>query len=232
MRHLPILLLFFLSYSCAQTTPETGEAAGVAEPQVAETTGIIAVEPMATASESTDDKDPVMASIRQEYARIQNLLESGQLKKDSTSIECEDEMIFGQLTLYSDASGVVLATNSYSQGDHGGVTENYYLRSGTPFFLFRESGYWRFGGEMQTLVDGTEVPGTIDHITEERFYFSNGVTIKALTKAYEFQNGEEIDPNKIPNETMSHDGEIPDGYQVVRAAMKNKKVDCSLLDEL
>lgn len=226
-----IVLLSSFVYACTPTPTGEADTNGIADTTTVDTPKEASTDPM-IGEEDLPDADPVLESIRQEYARIQGLLTSGQLKQDSIAYTCSGGEVNGQLNFYRDASGVVLAVNGYSQGDHAWVTEKYYLRRGTPFFLFRELGYWSFGGPMQTMDDGTEVPGTIDEITEERYYFDNGATIKALTKAYEIRNDEEVEPDKIPNETMSHNGEIPDGYQLVRAAMKNNKVDCSQLNDI
>jgi hypothetical protein len=84
---------------------------------------------------------------------------------------------------------------------------------------------------MQTMDDGTEVPGTIDIITEDRLYFHQGSTIKALTKEYEIRNGEEVDPTTIPNETVAHNGGLPESLGFVQSAFNTKKVDCKLIAE-
>lgn len=228
-----IVLLSSFVYACTPTPAGEGDTNGIVDTPTVDTPAEASNDPMINDDGGGGiDADPVLESIRQEYARIQDLLTSGKLKQDSIAYTCSGGEVNGQLNFYRDASGVVLAVNGYSQGDHAWVTEKYYLRRGAPFFLFRELGYWSFGGPMQTLDDGTEAPGTIDKITEERYYFNDGATIKALTKAYEIRNDEAADPAKIPNETLSHNGEIPDGYQLVRAAIKNNKVDCSQLNDI
>lgn len=171
----------------------------------------------------------VLEGIRQEYARLQRLLEEGKLNSDSIQYSCEDAMIEGTVKRYTEAGNVVIVVNGYAEGDHGGVTDHYYFRDGEPFFLFREKGYWVFGGPLQSLEDGTEVPGTIDKLTEERYYIHDGKTIEALTKYYEIRSGETVEPASIPNQQMSHNGDLPTNYPFIRSVLDKRKADCRLL---
>lgn len=233
MRHLLLITLALFIFSCgSDPDPDTAEA---------ETTDSVAVDPLAAPDRmisprglepaKTGENDP-MTAIREDYARIQAALEAGELLKDSIPYLCEESMMQGQLELYSAGGAVVLAVHGYSQGDHSGTTERYYFRNGQPIFLYRESGYWQFGGLMQTMDDGTEVPGTIDKITENRFYFHEGQTINALTKQYELRSWEDLDPDSVPNETMAHNGELPESLDFIQSVTTTRTVDCQLAEEL
>jgi hypothetical protein len=240
MRCLTIFLLSFLILGCGPTAstdqptanPNTAvDAEPPAQNEEAPDDDMTSHEPKISEVEEPGATDP-MTAIRKEYARIEAALAAGTLRKDSISYYCENTMADGRIDLYSDASGVVLTVNGYSQGDHYGTTEHYYYRDGQPVFLFREIGTWQFGGEMRIMDDGMEVPGTIDNITEDRLYFHKGSTIKALTKEYEIKNGEDVDPSTIPNKTMAHNGEMPGSLGFIQSAVVTKKVDCKLMEEL
>lgn len=239
MRYLTFLLLSFLILSCGPTASTDQPAADPNTPVNAEPVeqngGESEDEMTSRGLKTSEVEEPAatdpMTAIRQEYARIEAAKEAGTLHKDSIPYNCEDAMVQGDVMLYADDKSVVLAVHAYTLGDHSGVTEHYYFRDGKPVFLYRESGVWQFGGEMQTLEDGTEAPGTIDIITEDRLYFHEGSTIKALTKEYKIMNGEDIDPSTIPNETMAHNGELPDGLAFVQSAFTTKRVDCKLMED-
>ncbi len=210
----------------ATGNPETEEMAGQ------ETEAPMTSRGMETSTTEAPGETGPMEAIRKGYARIEAALKAGALHKDSILYRCEDAMVEGQIDLYEDDGGVVLAVHGFSMGDHSGTTEHYYFQGGKPIFLFRESGVWRFGGPMVTMDDGTDSPGTIDNITEDRLYFNEGSTIKALTKAYELINGEGPDPATVPNETMAHNGELPESLEVVQSVIATRKVDCKLVEEL
>jgi hypothetical protein len=177
--------------------------------------------------------DDQLADIRAAYRRIEAARAAGTLKKDSLRYTCEDAMTEGRIYLYTDDTGVVLATHGYSRGDHGGTTEKYYFRDGELVFHFQETGYWQFGGKMQTLPDGTESPGTIDNITEERRYYARGEVIKALTKSYTFENSEDQtgNANAATIDVFGATGPPP-GKALLDAAMVARSVDCGLVAAL
>lgn len=235
MRLLLLLSISILLFTCGSestsgvVTEEPEAPKLVEQPVTAE--GEVTSQEIISAEVETEESDDPMTAIRKNFARIEKAKEAGTLHKDSIPYSCEDAMVQGDVTLYADDENVVLAVHSYTLGDHSGVTEHYYFRDGKPIFLYRESGVWQFGGEMRTLEDGTEAPGTIDIITEDRLYFNEGSTIKALTKEYEIRNGEDVDPTTIPNETMAHNGELPDGLAFVQSAFVDKKVDCMLMKD-
>jgi hypothetical protein len=220
-------------FACGPATPpdvlttETAEQTEEEESVNAMTSGGLEI----SETEETGETAQV-AAIRKDYARIEKALKAGILRKDSIPYDCDDAMVGGQVDWYTNEGKLVLAVHEFYQGDHSGGIEHYYFRDGQPIFLFRETDEWQFGGPMRILEDGMEVPGTIDNITEERLYFHEGSTINALTKKYEIKNGEDVDPNVVPNETMAHNGELPASLGMVQSTIATRKVDCKLVEEL
>jgi len=185
MRLLFILFTALMLSGCGEPTPPTQP-----EPP-AETSDSNPVTRSLDPSPMHDSEDDQLTIIRKDYQRIEAARKAGTLTKDSLSYYCEDAMTEGSIYFYSDDSGVVLASHGYTMGDHGGATEYYYYHDGKFFFYFEQGGYWQFGGPMQVLPDGSEVPGTIDKVIEKRRYYHSDTLIKALIKTYEIQSGED-----------------------------------------
>ncbi|MFK8162632.1 MAG: hypothetical protein AB8H12_09230 [Lewinella sp.] len=238
MRFLTIFLLSSLLLACGSPTSTeapASDASGIVAPETTEKkeeikpADEVTSRGLETPEVVEEGEDAQLAAIRKDYVRIEAAFKAGTLRKDSISYDCPYGT-GGQVDLYAEDGGIVLVIHEFYQGDHSGSTAYYYFRDGAPIFLFKESGVWQFGGEMQTLEDGTEAPGTIDNFTEERMYFHDGRTIKALTKAYEIRNGEELDPDTVPNKAMAHNGELPESLSFIQSVIATGKVDCELVE--
>jgi hypothetical protein len=241
MRFLTISLLSFLMFACGPATPPDAPItdAPIAEDEVTteqneeeEADNAMTSRGLETSEPEEQGEAAQLAAIRKDYARIEKALKAGILRKDSITYDCDYAMVGGQIDWYTNNGDLLLAIHECYMGDHAGSTEHYYFRDGKPVFLYRETGSWQFGGEMLILEDGSEEPGTVDKISEDRMYFHNGSTIKALTKAYEMINGKGDDPNSVPNETMAHNGELPASLGMIQSAIATRKVDCKLVEEL
>ncbi|TXF85430.1 hypothetical protein FUA23_20680 [Neolewinella aurantiaca] len=177
----------------------------------------------------TDDE--AITRIRAFFQKVSSQRTAGTLKSEEVEYACEGTGQVGVVTFYSDAGGVVLVENEYGMGDHAGQTDQWYFIEGKLAFLYAQAGTWQFGGAMTKDQDGNEVPGTIDKITENRYYFNDGVLVKHLTKYYEIESGkEEVDPNNVPNETVPHNGETPESYDFIAAFMATRTPDCGLIE--
>ena len=212
---LPILGLFWACGPQEDTKPE-----------VVKTDEVISN----TTDEILTDEEAI-ADVRKFYAETTAKLAAGSLKKDSLAYSCEASMQEGQLTFYANAGGVVLVENSYGRGDHFGQTDHWYFKDGKLAFLFEEAGSWQFGGPMKEDEAGNQMPGTVDEITENRYYFNNGELVKHLAKSYKLESWKEaLNPDTVSNETMPHNGETPESYKFISAVMVTRVVDCGLLE--
>lgn len=219
MRYIPLTALFFTLFTaCGPSgSPET------------ETVRTEEALPAADPEEMTEEE--AIAYAKGVATEITAKAEAGVFKTDSIEYACEDAMLGGTLTLYSDAGGIVLAENSFSMSDHEGQTDRWYFKDGKLVLLHEYHGTWRFGGKMTTDEDGNEYPGTIDDITENYFYFDQGHLFKHLVKEYQIVSGEEeINPDDVPAESMAQNGETPVSYNFIAAVMATRAVDCGLLE--
>lgn len=227
IRLLVFLFTALMLVGCGESKPGTE----VLPPTVA--TEPAARTPAPEPAPMIDSEDDQLATIRTDYQRIEAARKAGALAKDSLSYYCENAMTEGSIYLYTDDSGLVLATHSRGTGSHGGISEKYYFREGELVFHFQEAGHWQFGGSMITNPDGSEMPGTIDYTTEERRYYNSGEIIKALTKSYKFENGVDKDgsANAATIDVLAATGPPP-GKAVLDAAIATRKVDCGLITKL
>lgn len=236
MRFLVLFFAALLVVGCGESSPleETKPPLDVptaTSPAVTPKTPLTA---RSASVEKVDPKDAPLATIRANYQRIETARRAGTLTKDSLFYNCEQAMTDGSIYFYSDDSGVVLASHGYSMGDHGGATEYYYYRDGKLIFYFEQGGHWQFGGPMQVLPDGTEVPGTIDKVIEKRRYYHADTLIKALIKNYHIQSGEDgavkaaEATNRPDNDAMG----MPTGKRFAEEAIAAGKVDCEAVESL
>jgi hypothetical protein len=197
-----------------------------ASPTATQTTGALPVETKKVLTE-----EEALANIRTFYAETMAKLDAGTLKKDSIEYYCDEMAGGGFVILHSGAGKALMVENSYNMGDHYGQTDQWYFQDGKLVFLFSESGSWQFGGKMMRDADGNETPGSIDNIDENRYYFNDGSLIKHLAKSYKLESWKKAtDPDKVPNETMPHNGEMPESLKFIKAVMATREVDCGLLE--
>lgn len=164
--------------------------------------------------QSKSTADPI-DEIKKEYTRLQTQLNAKKLTSTDFTYNCDDE-ITGKVTFYSDNQGIRMIEHSYDEQSHFGSTEQYFIKDGNVFFIFKEDTVWNFDG-------GTpEKPITKDDITESRIYIQNNKPIKCLEKKYSIRSDEKSkpSPDKIPGkETPCHVDELMKTYQ---SLLKNK----------
>lgn len=158
--------------------------------------------------------DPI-DQIKIEYSNLQKQLESKKLTSTGFIYNCNDERS-GKVTYYSDQKEIRIIEHSYDEYSHFGSTEQYFIKDGNLFFIFKEDTGWNFDG-------GTpEKPITKDDITESRIYIRNNKSIKCLEKQYSIRSNatEKPSPDKIPNkETQCNTDELMKTYQ---SLLKNR----------
>jgi len=228
-----ILLTAVCCTACESDPPSAAADSGVmAKTDALEKPSLAPAAPPEKALTPLEKEEAALASIREYYADVRAKLVAGTLRKDSLVYNCDGGFADGQLNFYRDANKVVMALHASSMGDHGSQTEEYYLRDGELIFFYRETGTWRFGGPMTELDDGTEVPGTIDEVTEERFYLSADTLLKALTKSYVLESWSEpeTEPRDLPNRVEKDPRKWTGAVEMVRKAIREGEVNCELLD--
>ncbi|KFF23495.1 hypothetical protein [Chryseobacterium vrystaatense] len=158
--------------------------------------------------------DPI-DEIKKEYNRLQTQLKAKKLNTTGFTYNCNDE-ITGKVTFYSDNQSIRIIEHSYDEQSHFGSTEQYFIKDGNVFFIFKEDTGWNFDG-------GTpEKPITKDDITESRVYIQNNKPIKCLEKKYSIRSNEtdKPSPDKIPSkETRCNIDELMTTY---KSLLKNK----------
>jgi hypothetical protein len=141
--------------------------------------------------------------IREEYQNIQSKITNGKMDSSSFSYECDGEG--GQLVYFSE--NAQLRKIIYSSGyEHGGITQEFFLKDNTPFFIFHDASRWVFD------VDAKQEGDTRDDMTEKRFYIIDKKLIQCLEKEFTIRSS-------IKNNPTS-------------ASVANKEVACSELTTL
>jgi hypothetical protein len=228
------LLLFTLLLSCG--AEQSKESTAAVSPENSTTTEEAPVDaaartiPRATpsadlakeeASGLVSKENDQIATIRANYARIQQQIEGAALKEDIKTFECKNDPGGGELIRYYD--GKDLVAMSLNQGsEHSWEVKTVYFVKNEPFFVFEEKGYWQFGGPLNE-----DAPNTIDNIQETRYYLNEGEVIRQLVKDYEIKSWEkETESAKIPNENIA----VPAGTKYpdmsALAAWRTGKVGC------
>ncbi|PQA93005.1 hypothetical protein B0A69_12640 [Chryseobacterium shigense] len=161
--------------------------------------------------------------IKKEYNNIQTKLKAKKLTSTSFNYNCNDE-ISGKVTYYSDEGEIRMIEHSYDENSHFGSTEQYFVKEGNLFFIFKEDTVWNFDG-------GTpEKPITKDDITESRIYIQNNKPVKCLEKQYSIRSNTsgKPSPDKISNkETQCHIDELIKTYQsLLKNKDKKKEIQC------
>ncbi|MGN7864146.1 hypothetical protein [Chryseobacterium sp. 22458] len=141
-------------------------------------------------------------SIKNEYTILQAQLTAKKLQSSRFTYNCYEEPS-GEVTFYSDQSGVRVIEHMYAEHSHFSAVERYFISGGKPFFIFKEETVWNFDG-------GTpEKPITKDDITETRMYLQQGLPVKCLEKKYNIRSDQKAEnaTDKIPNKEISCNGE-------------------------
>lgn len=168
-----------------------------------------------------------LAEIKAEYALISQEMEGEVYAADTVRYVCEAGVMEGEMLLYSDSEALRLVINSFSMGDHGGKIEYWYFKDSIPFFVLEETGTWQFGGPYREDEHGDQIVGSIDKIEQQRYYIAEGKVIKQLSKAFEIRSWEESPTaDEVPNREVPTDGDLPEGYAVVKAAILTGAVNC------
>ncbi len=122
---------------------------------------------------TTGDSSTTILNIRAEYQRIK----SDSAKNKHVFLEADCSGFAGSIDFQVENDKVRRIV--YSSGsDHGGSTEEYYLRGDSLLFVFIEDGGWMFDVNSKD----PENPSTIDESIETRIYFEQEKVIKALHK--------------------------------------------------
>ncbi|WP_223608029.1 hypothetical protein [Chryseobacterium sp. OSA05B] len=167
-------------------------------------------------------KDPI-EEIKSEYSSLRKQLESKKLTSKGFTYNCNDERS-GKVTYYSDQKEIRIIEHSYDEYSHFGSTEQFFIKDGNIFFIFKEDTGWNFDG-------GTpEKPITKDDITESRIYFQNNKPIKCLEKQYSIRSNatEKPSPDKISSkETQCNTNELMKTYEsLLRNEDKKGEIKC------
>lgn len=189
-------LLFFALISCnGKSETKTAESSSLEN----ETT---------TNQEITKKELKTVEDIREEYQIVQSKIKDK--KMDSTSFEYECDGGGGQVVYFSENGQ--LRKIEYSSGhEHGGITQEFFLKDNTPFFIFHDASTWGFDVDAKQDDDNLE-SATRDEMTEKRFYIVDNKLIKCLEKEFTIRSSVKNNPS---SETV-----------------ENKEVACSDLTEL
>lgn len=131
-------------------------------------------------------------AIKSEYNIINMKLQAKKL--DSLSFDYECNEISGNVVYYSE-NGILKVVRHFSADSHFSSVENYFVRDGKPFFVFKDETVWSFDG-------GTpEKPETKDNITQQRMYIADHKIIKCLEKTFTIKSSlaENPKPEDVPN---------------------------------
>lgn len=219
------VLLVLLAFSCCGS-PEQDPGKAQSTPTPTPTSSAPAPAPKKPTP--YEQEKQLLDAIRADYATVQEAIRTGRMRKDSFPYECTEAMLDGQVNIYEGIEDLRLVIHTFSPGDHDGITEEYYFRGDELIFLFVETGSWKFGGPLETLEDGTEVPGTIDEITEERRYFNADTLLKALTKSYVLNSWEDTEnvAQSTPNRVEADPYRSQAGVAMIRSVLRDRRVDC------
>lgn len=162
--------------------------------------------------------------IKTEYAVLNNQLIAKKL--DSTSFEYECNEVSGNVVYYTQ-NGKLRSIKHFHGDSHFSSVENYYLKNGKPYFIFKDDTVWNFDGGT------TEKPETKDEIEQQRIYIVNDKAIECLEKKFTIKSSAKNNPNpeniqNLPSENCSY-SELQKTFEVL---LKNKdkkgKINCIL----
>jgi hypothetical protein len=122
--------------------------------------------------------------IKKAFAYTVSLRTQNKLDSVSFSYSCEETS--GTIIYFYEAGKLRMIDYGYSEGDHGGSNEQYFIKDTTLYFVYNESDSWGFE------PDGI---GTVDHIEETRTYIVNKQPVRCLEKNYFAHSRDKNYPN-------------------------------------
>ncbi|MCX8532573.1 hypothetical protein [Chryseobacterium luquanense] len=123
--------------------------------------------------------------IKVEYESLNNQLIAKKLDSASFDYECDE--ISGNVVYYS-SNGELKSIKHFYADSHFSSVENYYLKNGKPFFIFKDDTVWNFDG-------GTpEKPETKDEVEQQRIYIVNEKPVECLEKKFTIKSSSKNNP--------------------------------------
>ncbi|AZB29204.1 hypothetical protein [Chryseobacterium balustinum] len=134
---------------------------------------------------SKNNSPQTIDEIKTEYVLLNNQLIAKKLDSASFDYECNE--VSGNVVYYS-SNGELKSIKHFHGDSHFSSVENYYLKNGKPFFIFKDDTVWNFDG-------GTpEKPETKDEINQQRMYIVNGKAIECLEKKFTIKSSSKNNP--------------------------------------
>lgn len=162
----------------------------------------------------TKNSPQTVDEIKKEYAELNSQLIAKKL--DSTSFDYECNEISGNVVYYIQ-NGELKSIRHFKADSHFSSVENYYLKNGKPYFIFKDDTVWSFDG-------GTpEKPETKDEIQQQRIYIANEQAIECLEKKFTIKSNSKSNPNpeNIQN-TPSKNCSYPELQKTFAVLLQNK----------
>ena len=153
--------------------------------------------------EITEKELKTVEDIKEEYQTIQSKITNGKMTSTSFNYECDGGE--GQIVYFLE-NGQLRKIKHSSGYEHGGSTEEYFLKDNSVFFMFYDNSTWNFDGESK------QEEATRDDMSERRFYIIDNKLIKCLEKEFVIRSSLKNNPS---SETV-----------------ENKEVECSDLTSL
>lgn len=131
--------------------------------------------------------------IKNEHSYISSVIASGGMDSTSFNYNCRDEKK-GTVSYFYDKGQLRKIEHTSNEYSHFSATDEYYLKDGTLFFVFRNHLVWSFVTQDQTK----------DNITEKRIYILNNKPVMCLKKEFTILSDEKKDSesNRLPNEEV------------------------------
>lgn len=156
--------------------------------------------------------------IKTGYAYIVSLREQNRLDSISFSYACAENS--GTIIYFYENKKLRMIDYAFSEGDHSGGHEQYFIKDTTLFFIYTLTSSWGF--EPQ---EGRS--GTWDEVSETRTYIANKQPIRCLVKSYMIHSDEEEHDTGQNEETtcLSYERTIT-SYQQLLRFRNNPSKDC------
>ena len=145
---------------------------------------------------SSTNVESQVKTIQQWYQKIESDKSLTKMK-----IVPKEKDAFIQITRFTNKQGEVQKVLFTQFSSHGVSEETYYYHKGELFFIYSTGSYWKFSG-----ADKNGKTKTVDIGIQDRYYFSGGKCIKALTKRAESDvPNKDLTPllAKMPNKPMT-----------------------------
>ncbi|ACU06712.1 hypothetical protein FIC_00238 [Flavobacteriaceae bacterium 3519-10] len=125
--------------------------------------------------------------IKTEYNLVNRLLQEKKLDSASFLYSCAGERQ-GNVVYYYENRQLRSIRHTYSEYSHFSAVENYFIKDGNVFFIFKKETGWTFDG-------GTpEKPETRDNSKEFRYYMVNGKPLQCFEKEYTVRSAASANP--------------------------------------